>query len=283
MRILVLGATGYLGGNIVDRLVEDGHQIICVTRSTSDCSRLFLESGRIELISNDLGEIEEMLRRKDVDWVINGVCTYKPNASLYGDMLDSNLMFPLSVLNLAIKYHVKNYMTMGTSLPADFNVYSFTKHEFAVFGKFLSEKDHINYINLELEMFYGGAYEPLSRFMNSCLTMLKANEPLALTSGTQTRDIIRVEDVVDIISWIIKEKPFIGYRDLPIGSGESHSIREMITFMKDNLKSKSVLNFGAVDSREGEPNTLADISWMSEHGRKLKYSYWDGLADYLRG
>ncbi len=279
----MLGATGYLGGNIVARLVEDGHLIICVTRPTSDCSRLHMVGGNIELISNDLGEIEEILRNKNVDWVINGVCTYKPNASLYGDMLDSNLMFPLSVLNLAIKYHVKNYMTMGTSLPGDFNVYSFTKHEFAVFGKFLSEKDHVNFINLELEMFYGGAYEPLSRFMNSCFTRLKANEPLALTNGTQTRDIVRVEDVVDIISWIINEKPFIGYRDLPIGSGESHSIREMVTFMKDNLGSDSALNFGAVESREGEPDTLADISWMGAYGRKLKYSYWNGLAEYLRG
>lgn len=283
MRILMLGATGYLGGNIVKRLVEDGHKVICVTRPTSDCSRLCLGSGRIEIISNDLGEIEETLQSKDVDWVVNGVCTYNPNASLYGDMLDSNLMFPLSVLNLAIKYDVKNYMTMGTGLPGNFNVYSFTKHEFAVFGKFLSEKDHVNFVNLELEMFYGGTYEPLSRFMNACLTKLKANDPLELTSGIQSRDIVRVEDVVDIISWIIKEKPFTGYKDLPIGSGESHSIREMVTFMKDNLGSASILNFGAIESREGEPNTLADISWMRKYNRRLKYSYWSGLIDYLRG
>ena len=156
MRILVLGSTGYLGSNIVQRLLGDGHHVICVVRPTSDCSRLDASNENCELILSNMDQIEHTLREQDVDWIINAVCTYNPNASLYGDMLDSNIIFPLSVLNLSIKYHVKNYMTIGTGLPDDFNVYSFTKHEFAEFGRFLSEKDYINFLNLKLEMFYGG-------------------------------------------------------------------------------------------------------------------------------
>lgn len=176
MKILLLGSTGYLGGNIVRKLVEDGHHVICVVRPTSDCSRLDTSNKNIELISNNLDQIELTLREQDIDWVINGVCTYKPNASLYGDMLESNVIFPLSVLNLAIKYHVKNYMTIGTGLPDDFNVYSFTKHQFSEFGRFLSEKDHINFLNLKLEMFYGGTHEPSSRFLKACHNHMRENE-----------------------------------------------------------------------------------------------------------
>ena len=216
MKILLLGATGYLGGNIVNRLSDEGHYVICIVRPTSDCSRIDVSSGNVELVSNNLDQIELKLREHDIDWVINGVCTYKPNASLYGDMLESNLIFPLSILNLAIKYHVKNYMTMGTGLPDDFNVYSFTKHEFAEFGRFLSEKDHINFLNLKLEMFYGGFYEPASRFMKSCHNHLLENEPLELTAGTQKRDLVRVEDVIEIISLLVTEKIIKGYKDLQV-------------------------------------------------------------------
>ena len=280
MKILLLGSTGYLGGNIVNKLVEDGHHVICVVRPTSDCSRLDSSNPGISLITNNLDQIELTLREQDIDWVINGVCTYKPNASLYGDMLESNVIFPLSVLNLAIKYHVKNYMTIGTGLPNDFNVYSFTKHEFAEFGRFLSEKDHINFLNLKLEMFYGGAHEPSSRFLKACRNHLRENEPLELTEGLQKRDVIRVEDVVGIIALLVEKKMIKGYRDLPIGSGENHSIRDIVGFMKERVSSNSKLNFGAVENRVGEPDTCANIEWIDEIGYKMQYSFWEGLKKY---
>ncbi len=280
MKILVLGSTGYLGGNIVKKLAADGHDVICVVRPTSDCSRLDTVNEHISLISNNLDQIELTMRENDIDWVINGVCTYKPNASLYGDMLESNVIFPLSVLNLAIKYHIKNYMTMGTGLPYNFNVYSFTKHQFSEFGRFLSEKDHINFLNLELEMFYGGSHEPSSRFLKACRNRLREDEPLELTEGKQKRDIVRVEDIVGIISCLVNKKAVKGYKDLPIGSGESYSIRSVVEFMKDKSGSKSKLNFGAVASRDGEPSTCADISWISNLGYEFKYSFWDGLEEY---
>ena len=55
MKVLLLGATGYLGGNIAYRLVEAGHDVTCVVRSTSDTSRL--EKLNVQVISNDLNEI----------------------------------------------------------------------------------------------------------------------------------------------------------------------------------------------------------------------------------
>ena len=35
MRILVTGGTGLLGGRLIPRLVDDGHQVFALTRSTS--------------------------------------------------------------------------------------------------------------------------------------------------------------------------------------------------------------------------------------------------------
>ncbi|MGZ4723150.1 MAG: SDR family oxidoreductase [Ilumatobacteraceae bacterium] len=54
MRVLVTGATGYIGGRLVPRLVERGHQVRCIAR---DPNRL---SGRgwdrVEIIGGDLGD-----------------------------------------------------------------------------------------------------------------------------------------------------------------------------------------------------------------------------------
>lgn len=280
MNVLLLGSTGYLGGNIARYLANNGINVFCVVRRTSDISRLQdIQSDNIRLISNDPWQIELTMTQNTIDWVINGVCTYHPNASLYGDMLESNVIFPLSVLNLAIKYGAKNFMTMGTGLPENFNVYSFTKAKFSDFGKFLSEKDGINFAELRLEMFYGGYDEPDKRFLRSCKLKLENNENIPLTEGTQKRDIVRVEDILNIIGKIISCNYVQGFKILPIGSGEQHSIREILEFMRKEMNSSSILNFGAVPSRNGEPSTIADISWYSSIGYKLKYPFFDGLAE----
>ena len=123
MRIMVLGSTGYLGGNIVKRMVNDGHDVYCVVRQTSDLSRL--RNLPIKYIISNNDQIELTLKTNRIDWIINGVCTYNQNDRLYEDMFQSNLIFPLSVLNLAMRFGVENFITIGTGLPDDFNVYSY--------------------------------------------------------------------------------------------------------------------------------------------------------------
>lgn len=276
MNVLLLGATGYLGGNIANKLSKN-HKVICTARNTSDISRL--NETNVEIISSEPGELEITLKKQKIDWVINGVCTYKQNNTLYGDMLESNIIFPLSVLNLAVKYGVKNYITMGTSLPLDFNLYSFSKSKFSEFGKYFCETDSINFADLQLEMFYGGLNEPTNRFISSCRTKLQNNEDIQLTEGFQKRDIVRVEDVTDIVEKLVQLGYVSGYKKLPVGSGENHSIRDIMEYMKTTIGSKSELLFGALESRENEPDTLADISWYKDINHINKFSYWDGLKE----
>ncbi len=271
MNILLLGATGYLGGNIVQYLSDRGHNVICVVRRTSDLSRL--DKLNCKIVSNEPGQIEITFKQNYIDWVINGVTTYKPNDTLYGDMFESNIVFPLSVLNLAIKYGCKNFMTMGTGVPDDFNIYSFTKAKFSDFGRYLSEKDGINFADLRLEMFYGGNNEPDKKFLRSCALKLHTGIGLDLTEGTQKRDIIRVEDVLRIIDLIISKSYVHGYKTLPVGSGQSHSIREIILYMSEKLNSTSVINFGVIESRAGEPDTVADVDWYEDLEFKLSYRF----------
>lgn len=269
-------------------LSERDCEVYCVVRRTSNLEylrRTYHPDGgakNIHLISNEAGQIELTLREEQIDWIINAVCTYRTNESLYGDMLESNVLFPLSVLNAAMKYKVNNFMTMGTGLPEGFNAYSFTKYKLSEFGEFFSKHENINFIELKLEMFYGGLYEPKSRFLRSCTDKLLKNEQLELTRGYQKRDIIRVEDIVHIIGSLITSGYAKGYKVLPVGSGEHHSIREIVGYLKEKSGSVSELKFGTIPSREGEPDTLADISWYDDIGYIMKYSYFEGLNQELR-
>ena len=240
MKILMLGGTGYLGGNLVKALLDDGHEITCTLRANSR-----QDLSGVRFITDKIADIDAELAGGSYDWVINAACTYRRNESLYMDMLDSNYVFPAKVLNLASKHHVQNFLTAGTSLPVGFNMYSFTKAKLAETGQYFSVHEGlINFIELQLEMFYGnypgGRSEPSGRFLRGSMEKLCRNENLKLTKGLQKRDIIHVEDAVNLVLRVIRAG-FEGFRSLPVGTGEHHSIREIMEFLHDASSSESVL------------------------------------------
>lgn len=280
MKILVMGATGYLGSNIVHALLENRHRVYCSIRTTSNMERLY--DLDITCIPSDEAWIEKLFCEEKIDWVINAICIYHPDEALYSGMLTSNMTFPLEVLNLAIKHHVRGYMNMGTSLPPLLNLYSYSKNQFAEFGKYLCRLDDICFLNFRLELFYGGLNEPSNRFIKSCVNKLRQNLLLPLTEGNQKRDIICVEDIVGIILAVLnRQEIFSGYKDLDVGSGENHSIREIVGFLKDKCDSSSELSFGSIKPRDGEPDTLADIRWYKNIGYELKYGFFEGLVNAI--
>ncbi|MDH3472040.1 MAG: NAD(P)H-binding protein, partial [Acidimicrobiia bacterium] len=52
MKVLVTGATGYIGGRLVPRLIDQGHQVRCMTR---DPAQLTLDAWRakVEVVAAD--------------------------------------------------------------------------------------------------------------------------------------------------------------------------------------------------------------------------------------
>lgn len=278
MKILFLGATGYLGYNLVSCLQSDGHEIIPVVRQSDDCNRF----KGMKCISNDMLQIDMLLKQEKIDWIINSIGVYKANNdNLYDDMISANMFFPLRVLNLAAKHGDINFMTMGTSLPKSLNIYSKTKAMLSDLARNYVENYNINFYDMQLEMFYGGVCEPLNRFIPSCIEKMVFNEVVDLTSGTQKRDLIHVEDIGRVIKGVISKhnKEYHKFYTLPVGTGVNYSIKEIMLFLKDVLESKSKLNFGAIESRRNEPDTLANISWYKKYDIHLKYDVFDGLKE----
>lgn len=133
-------------------------------------------------------------------------------------------------------------------------------------------------MNVVLEMFYGED-EPDGRFLVGCCKKMVQGQNLRLTMGKQKRDIIYIEDVCNAIKMIL-EKTLAGFYNIPVGSGEAVSIRDMLEYMHKVIHSKSVLSFGAIPSREDEPDCIADLTVLNDMGFQLQYSWRQGI-EYL--
>lgn len=207
MNMLILGANGYLGSKVVHALNHRGVSLVCTKREKSSLVRLsdLLDDKRIKFIPATVEAIESALQYTYFDWVLNIACNYGRCNGLYDSVVESNIEFPLKVLDKAVEYGTGKFLTIGTGLPDRFNMYSFSKKMFSEFGKFYAEKHKIDFYNMKLEMFYGSD-EPRERFIPSLIyDMLLGNE-VNVTVGTQHRDIISVDDVEDAILKIIDGK-----------------------------------------------------------------------------
>lgn len=278
-KILIIGGTGYLGRKVLKRLAKTGYDVLCSYLPGEDYEALI--DDRIRFIQCDIKKVKEEFEKDNYSWIINLAAVYEKKDTKILDIINVNSVLGLQLIALACDYHIKNFLTIDTSLPENVNLYSYAKKKVSDFGRYSSVQYGLNVMNLQPEMFYGDD-EPLDRFIPSCIRKMKLGDTLNLTEGTQIRDIIHISDVVEIIMKIIEKEPE-GYNDIPVGTGEGVSIREIIEYIHKCTFSESELRFGAVQSRQNEPSGIADVKKMfSVIGKyDFKYNWKSGIMDSI--
>src|SRR5437773_2738096 len=102
MRILVTGGAGFLGSHLCERLIADGHEVICLDNFfTGRRENIFhlLDNHRFELLRHDV--IEPILL--EVDQIYNLACPASPIHYQYNPVktVKTNVMGTLNMLGLA--------------------------------------------------------------------------------------------------------------------------------------------------------------------------------------
>lgn len=278
MKILLTGGTGYLGSRLAKRIVSSGHMLACTVRGTQNLKELETVRDKITLIPTC--EMEDAVGLFRPEIVIHTACTYAKPGYTEQDILDGNFLFPFNVLQVAVLVGVKRWINTGTCLPEDMNSYSLSKGQFCQWGKMYARAKRIQFINLQLEMFYGHG-KPDGNFLTWVIEKLRNGEDLLLTDGTQRRDFIYIDDVVRVYEKLIDCSVDEPYLDIPVGTGEGPSVREVIEYLKEIICSQSNLCFGAVAKRTYEPDTVADCAKMRKYGVEARYGWREGMKKII--
>lgn len=279
MNILILGGNGYIGSKVVRTLCAMGHSVVCTKRVTSDLSRLDDIKNKIKWIPASVDGIESALQYMHFEYVLNMVCNYGRSTVLYDDVIGANIEFPLKILNAVVNHGTKKYLTIGTGLPDEMNMYSFSKKMFSEFGMFYSEKHGITFHSLLLEMFYG-ADEPGNRFLPSIILKMIKGEPVETTLGIQHRDIISADDIVKAIL-LVMHSNLKGFHAIPVGTGIAPTISEIIDFIWDGTGRRSEVHKGFIPMRVNEPDCIADTSILQSLGEWNPKPWKEGLTDMM--
>lgn len=276
--ILITGGNGFLGSNIVKSLIENFNVIVLV-RNTNKLFRLNGLLSELMIYSTLNDDLESIFRDNSVDIILHTATVYGRNEETLSELLSVNLLLPLNLLELGIKYNVSTFINTDTILNSSTNHYALSKSQFRNWLEIKSDK--IKVVNIQLEHFYGpgGSKE---NFISSIIYKLLNNEhTIELTKGEQKRCFLYIDDVTEAIKLIMNKINYIeeNYINVHVSSDEIISIKEMLQMLKKMTKSTSFLNFGALPYRPNESMIPEiDNTYISKLGWVPLISLKEGLS-----
>lgn len=281
MTVLLTGATGFLGSHLLRKLLDENIQVIVLKRSFSDVSRIseLLTSKNVKTHNMDHIDHEMIFREYRIDLILHCATNYGRRDSNPLEIIEANLLLPLKLLLLGIKYKASYFINTDTLLDKRISSYSLSKKQFLDW--LVASSNDIHCINVALEHFYGFR-DDSSKFVTSIIRELRDEvKEIRLTPGEQKRDFIYIDDVIDAFWAILVNLNNLGsnFTEFQIGSGVSVSIRELCELLKRLTRNKRThLNFGAIPYRANEiMESCPNLAGIFALGWSPKTSLVDGL------
>lgn len=287
MTILITGAAGFLGSYLVKFFCDKGYKVLGLKRSGSNLERIQEYVNVVHLYDSDRIDLSELFSRYKVDAVINTVTDYGRNNATIASVVATNIAYGVNLLEKALQANVKVFINTDTLLDRDINAYALSKAQFVEWMKYLS-CDKTKMINIKIEHMYGPK-DDKKKFIEWLLNQLKENvETIELTSGTQKRDFIYIDDVVRAYDVILSACDQCSrYEEFEIGSGKSIEVKEVVTMLFTQFqklkKVETSLHFGAISYRKNEKMKMqANIQKVEALGWEPRIGLEEGIQRILQ-
>jgi nucleoside-diphosphate-sugar epimerase len=277
--ILLTGGTGFLGSNLLIKLLDSGFNLVVLKRATSNLSRVAMVYDRVTWYDIPENKIDEIFRAHEIDVIIHCATNYGRGDIDPSIVLEANMFLPLSLLELGRKNNVSCFINTDTILNKRINLYSLSKSQFLDWLKYYAE--HMTCINIALEHFFG-PHDDKTKFVSNIIDqLLNKSRRIELTPGEQKRDFIYIDDVVEAFMRILSRRDSLGkdFLHFEIGTGRLVSIRDFVTAVKKIVGSTdTILDFGALPYRNDEiMESQVDMRPIMALGWRPQFSLEEGL------
>ena len=263
MKILISGATGFIGKNLVELLLFNKIDFCCIIRPTTDTS--FLDSKRVKYFI-DTDKIENLIahmKSENYSGIIHLASLFvsEHKNGQINELINSNIMFGTKLVEAAVLCQVNWFINTGTFWQHfngeqynPVNLYAATKQAFEDILKFYAETSNLICTTLKLNDTYGEG-DTRKKVFNLWEQISKSGETLEMSPGDQLIDIVHVNKVTDSFLKLIK-------------------LLEKVDAKKHQLKSYYVSSNNTISLKElavrfeKEKNTKLNIKWGGRPYRK---------------
>jgi len=213
-RVLVTGASGFVGANLVRRLLKDGHEAHLLLRPSHQSWRLEEIAGDVHLHEADLQDsdgVRRVVLTAQPDWVFH-LAAYGayPDQTSLPHMVATNLLGCATLVDACAETGVESFVYAGSSSEYGFKDHAAVEHEvlepnshYAItkaaathYCQCVALERNLNAVTVRLYSIYGPFEEPSRLIPTLILHGLRGMLP-PLASPATGRDFVYVDDAVD--------------------------------------------------------------------------------------
>lgn len=237
MKVLVTGGAGFVGTNLIKRLLKDGHQVISIDN---------YYTGKVEnhqfgckYMKHDLRNLHDF-PKVDIVFHLAAIARIQPSFKLPKEYFTTNVNATLNLVDWCAQNNVPIvYAGSSSKHSGRFkNPYTFSKD---VGEDVISLYQQHYGLNASITRFYNvygphhlkeGGYCTVIGKWEKCI---EENGPITIYGdGTKRRDFTHIDDIVDALVKIMEQSAY-GY-DFELGRGKNYSIQEIAEmFNYDNI------------------------------------------------
>jgi len=296
-KVMVTGAAGFLGANMVRKLLDEGAEVHALVKPGNDLWRLHQLASQIHLAECnllDFDSIELYVSRVRPEIVYNFAFPggYPSDPVEQVDMLALGLLGTYTLLDAVRRNNVERFIHIGSSteygtssLPHSEDdrlepgtLRGVSKAASSLLCQQYAREHQVNAVILRLFSVYG-PWEQSKRLVPTTCRALIQGFPLKLTPPELMHDWIYVEDVIDACLMAAKH-------DLPcgdiinVGSGEQHSNEDVVQILCEVAQRDIAFEQGTYDPRAFDTNHwVADICHANQAmGWQPRFSLRAGLS-----
>ena len=239
MRILVTGATGFVGQHLLPYLEKQGHEVYALVRPSTDGSKVY--TNHLYVFEDDIEHLASYLLENHVDGIIHLASLYiaQHKPADIKNIVTSNVYLGTAVMEAAIKAGVKWFLNTGTIWQnynvepysdkyCPVNLYAASKQAFMDMAKYYTEVSDIRFCTLKLCDTYG-ANDTRRKIFALFEQIAKSGECLKMSPGDQKLDIVHIDNVVRDFE-ALAEKLDNGEQlreEYVVSSGRQKSLKEL--------------------------------------------------------
>lgn len=250
MRVLITGATGFIGANLAHFFGNEKTDVHILLRESSNTWRINSILSRLNKHYCDLTD------REDIKKIISEI---RPNIilhlAMYGGypfqsdslkMINTNYIGTINLLDACIEEGLDCFINTGSSseygikeksmkeldLLEPIDIYGASKSAATLYCQALAKKYNLPIFTLRLFSPYG-YYEESTRLIPYLIVSMLKNQKIKISSPYAVRDFIFIEDVIDAFIKIIDKKDQVPAGTiLNVGSGFDTKVIEVFETLK---------------------------------------------------
>lgn len=277
MRILITGATGFIGQKLLKRLTDQYHTVAIHARK-----QLHKVDTNVRVFSGELNQFQKEIIAFSPEYVFHlaGSSIYPKNAEEEVELWFANVLYGNTLLSILKEIPGLVFVNFTTSLAYDgttispSSFYALTKANFVQSLHYFTRYYNLRVFNLILYTIYGKG-DKTKRALNYILDSLDASELISMSPGEQVMDFIHVDDVIGLCLQLLENKPDKKVEEIHVGTGRGTTLKQAAQLIASLSHQKANIHFGSIPYRKEEK--MVNIAPISQN------RFWNSSVEIETG